>query len=296
MTAPEFDQTMVPNPGRVVDAHQHVWDPRVAPADYAWLSGPYTAIDRPFTPEDLRPALAAAGVDASVLVQTRSSLAESRQFLRLAEATDFIAGVVGWVDLTAPGVADEIAALRSGGGGGHLLGLRHQVHDEADPNWLLRPDVLRGLWAVRDASLVYDLLVRPRELPAALAAARALPDLQFVIDHLAKPPIASHAIDGWSALMAPFGTLPNVSCKLSGMVTEADHAAWTLADLRPYTDRALEIFGPDRLLFGSDWPVCLVAASYERVANAVRALIADLSATEQAAVMGGAAMRVYRLD
>lgn len=285
----------VSSPGRVVDAHQHVWDPQVAPADYAWLSGPYAAIDRPFSPDDLRPSLATAGVDATVLVQTRSSLDESRQFLRLAEATDFIAGVVGWVDLAAPSVADEIAALQAGGGGRHLAGLRHQVHDEADPNWLLRPDVLRGLSAVRDAGLVYDLLVRPRELPAALSAARALPDLQFVIDHLAKPPIASHAIAAWSALMAPFAALPNVACKVSGMVTEADHAAWTLADLRPYTDRVLQIFGPDRLLFGSDWPVCLVVASYERVASAVRALIADLSAPEQAAVMGGTATRMYRL-
>ncbi len=279
----------------VIDAHQHVWDPREAPADYAWLSGPYAAINRAFSAQDLRPSLAAAGVDATVLVQTRSSLAESQHFLRLAEATDFITGVVGWVDLTAPDTADAIAILRAGAGGHRLAGLRHQVHDEPDPAWLLRPDVLRGLSAVRDAGLAYDLLVRPRELPAALILARAMPDLPFVIDHLGKPPIASHAIRDWAELMAPFGALPNVSCKVSGMVAEADHAAWALADLRPYADRALEIFGPDRLLFGSDWPVCLVAATYQQVVSTARALIAEFTATEQAAIMGGTATRVYRL-
>lgn len=284
-----------PDRDRVIDAHHHLWDPSVAPADYAWLSGPFASINRVFTPGDLRPGLAAAGVDATILVQTRSSLDESREFLRLAEDTDFIAGVIGWVDLTGAGVADEIAALKADVGGHGLVGIRHQVHDEADPGWLLRSDVLRGLAAVRDAGLVYDLLVRPRELPAALAVARELPNLQFVIDHLAKPRIASGEIEEWSALMVPFGALPNVSGKVSGMVTEADHAAWTLGDLRPYVNRVLEVFRPDRLLFGSDWPVCLVAASYEQVASVARTLIAALSAAEQAAIMGGTAARVYRL-
>lgn len=282
--------------GRVVDSHHHLWDPRVAPDDYAWLRGPYAAIDREFTPEDLRPELAAAGVDATILVQTRSSLAESQDFLRVAEATDFIQGVVAWLDLTNPGAADVIASLRAGTGGSHLVGIRHQVHNEDDPAWLDRTDVRRGLAAVQGAGLPYDLLLRPREMPAGLDVARAMPDLPFVIDHLAKPLIASRQIDAWSELMAPFGRLPNVWCKVSGMVTEADHASWTIDDLRPYVDRVLEIFGPQRLMFGSDWPVCLVAASYGTVVDTMGALIANLSATEQAAIMGGTAARFYGLS
>jgi L-fuconolactonase len=281
---------------RVIDAHHHLWDPQDAPDDYAWLSGPYAAIDREFTPQDLRPELAAAGVDATVLVQTRSSLVESRDFLRVAESTDFIAGVVAWLDLTGADAADVIANLRAGTGGGYLAGIRHQVHNEDDPAWLDRADVRRGLAAVEAAGLPYDLLLRPREMPAGLDIARAMPDLPFVIDHLAKPLIASGEMDAWSRLMAPFGELPNVSCKVSGMVTEADHLNWTIADLRPYVERVLEIFGPERLMFGSDWPVCLVAASYETVVSTTRALIADLSAAERAAIMGGTASRVYGLS
>lgn len=284
-----------PGRDRVIDAHHHLWDPSVASADYAWLSGPYASINRVFTPGDLRPGLAAAGVDATILVQTRSSLDESELFLQLAETTDFIAGVVGWVDVTSGAVADVIAGLKAGVGGSRLVGIRHQVHDEPDADWLLRGDVRRGLAAVRDAGLVYDLLVRPRELPAALDAARAMPGLRFVIDHLAKPPIASGEIAAWSELMAPFGRLDNVCCKVSGMVTEADHAAWTVAGLRPYVDRVLEIFGPQRLMFGSDWPVCLVAASYEQVVSVARTLIDRLSVADQVAMMGGTAARVYRL-
>lgn len=281
---------------RVVDAHHHVWDPRVSPQDYSWLSGPYAAIDRVFTPEDLRPELAAAGVDATVLVQTRSSLAESREFLRLAARTDFIRGVVAWLDLTGCRVGDTVEELAlTAPGHERLVGIRHQVHNEPDPEWLSRSDVCHGLGAVERADLVYDLLVRTRELPSALKVVRALPHLRFVIDHLAKPPIANRRTDEWAGLLEPFGALENVSCKISGMVTEADHAAWTVADLRPYVDRALEIFGPQRLMFGSDWPVCLVAASYGDVVAAARELIAKLSSSEQAAIMGGTATRVYKL-
>jgi L-fuconolactonase len=280
-------------PIQVIDAHQHVWDP--ARAAYPWLTGDYAPIRRRFGPEDLAPALAAAGVDRTILVQTRSSLEETREFLATAQATPFIAGVVGWVDLTDPGVAVAIAELRAGPGGGHLVGIRHQVHDEPDPDWLLRPDVGRGLAAVAEAGLVYELLVRPRELPAALAVARGMPAARFVIDHLGKPPIASGKFEPWRGLLAGFGPLEHVATKLSGLVTEADWRAWTVAGLQPYVDSALDVFGPVRLLFGSDWPVCLLAASYEEVAGAARTLIGALSEPEQAAIMGGSARRLYDL-
>jgi L-fuconolactonase len=278
----------------VIDAHHHLWDP--ARADYPWLTGAYAPIRRRFGPEDLAPNLAAAGVDRTIVVQTRSSLDETRELLATAAASPFIAGVVGWVDLTDPGVAGTIAELRAGPAGRLLVGLRHQVHDEPDPEWLLRPDVGRGLAAVADAGLVYDFLVRPRELPAALAVARRWPAARFVIDHLAKPRIASGALEPWAGLVAGFGPLDHVAIKLSGLVTEADWQAWGVDDLRPFVDHALDVFGPERLVFGSDWPVCLVAASYGQVADAARVLIAGLSVTEQSAILGGTPGRIYGLD
>ena len=277
----------------IVDAHHHFWDPSDDP--YPWMTGPSEPIRRPFGPEDLRPLLDATGVSATVLVQTRSSLDESRAFLATAEAVDFVAGVIAWVDLTAPGVADAVAELRTGPGGEALVGIRHQVHDEPDPRWLARDDVRRGLQAVEDAGLVYDLLVRPRELPAALDVARAMPGLRFAVDHIAKPPIASGEQEPWSTLMEGFGELSNVACKLSGMVTEADWKTWRLDDLQPYVDHVLEVFGPERLLFGSDWPVCLLAASYQTVVDTHVALVAALSPSERDAVMGGTAVRLYGL-
>ena len=277
----------------IVDAHHHFWDP--ATADYPWLTDDLTAIRRAFGPDDLAPLLHAAGVDATVLVQTRSSVEETVEFLEVAGSTPWIRGVVGWVDLTDPGVDEALSRLRAGPGGERLAGIRHQAHDEPDPEWLIRYDVIAGIEAVGRAGLAYDLLVRPRELPAALALARRLPDVQFVIDHIAKPPIASGAMEPWASGIAPFGTLEHVACKVSGMATEADWARWTLADLQPYVDHVLHVFGPDRLLFGSDWPVCLLAASYGQVLDAARVALAGLTQEEQAAVFGGTAARIYRL-
>jgi L-fuconolactonase len=277
----------------IVDAHHHFWDP--SKADYPWLTDELAAIRRPFTPADLAPLLEANGIDATVLVQTRSSLDETREFLSTATATPFIRGVVGWVDLTDPGVPDTIAALRDAPGGDRLVGIRHQVHDEADPEWLLRDEVGRGIRAVRDAGLVYDLLVRSRELPAALTLARREAGTRFVLDHVAKPPIRDGAIQPWADLIRPFGGLEHVACKVSGMVTEADWTSWQASDLRPYVDHVLEVFGPDRLLFGSDWPVCLLAASYDRVVAVARETLGGLSGSETAAVFGGTATALYRL-
>ena len=277
----------------IVDAHHHFWDP--AAADYPWLTDDLATIRRRFGPEDLEPQIRAAGVDATILVQTRSSADETREFLATAAATSFVRGVVGWVDLTDAAVGDAIAELRAGPGGDCLIGIRHQVHDEPDPDWLRRIDVRRGIAAVGEAGLAYDLLLRPREMPAALDTVRSLPDVRFVIDHLGKPPIRDHIVEPWAGLFRPFGREPNVSCKVSGLVTEADWHHWTPADLAPFVDVALDTFGPGRLLAGSDWPVCLLAGSYRDVLDATRTVVAGLSPDEQAAVFGGTAVEVYGL-
>jgi L-fuconolactonase len=254
------------------------------------------SIRKPFGPEELRPLLRANRVNRTVVVQTISSLDETREFLASAATTDFIAGVIGWVDLTDPSVASTLAQLRAGPGGNRLVGVRHQVHDEADDRWLLRNDVLRGLRAVGDANLVYDLLVRTRELPSAREVVRRLPDIRFVIDHIGKPHISAGVRDPeWEQAMAPLAGLPNVSCKLSGMVTEASWTAWTPDDLAPYVHRVLDWFGPGRCMFGSDWPVCLLAASYGQVLQALSYSMSELNAVEIEGVLGGNATRVYRL-
>lgn len=254
------------------------------------------AIRRRFGPDDLAPLLERTGVERTIVVQARSSLVETRVLLALAAATPFVAGVVGWVDLADAGVTDEISALRSAPGGEWLVGIRHQVHDEPDPAWLLRPAVRRGLAAVEAAGLAYDLLVRPRELPAALETVRGLPDVRFVIDHLAKPPIRVGAMQPWADLIEPFGELTNAWCKVSGLVTEVDPVAWRPGDIGPFVDHAIDVFGPDRLMFGSDWPVCLLTATYERVHEVARDWLGRLTAAEQAAVFGDNAVRVYKLD
>jgi L-fuconolactonase len=277
-----------------VDAHHHLWDP--ARATYPFLTDELAAIRRRFGPDDLRPLIEAAGVERTVLVQTRSDRGETREFLATAAATTFIGGVIGWVDLADPGAGDAIAELRAGSGGAKLVGIRHQVHDEPDAGWLARPQVRRGLRAVGAAGLPFDLLIRPREMPVALATVRALPDVRFVIDHLAKPPIASGEVEPWADLLRPFGVEPNVWCKVSGLVTEADWALGRPEDLVPYVARAVETFGPDRLMFGSDWPVCLLAASYEEVLASARFALADLGDADRERVFGGTATAVYALD
>jgi L-fuconolactonase len=278
----------------VVDSHHHFWDP--LRRHYPWMGDEIASIRKPFGPDDLRPLLAASGIDRTVLVQTISSADETREFLATAADTHFIAGVIGWADLTDPAMSKTLAQLRNGPGGDHLVGIRHQVHDELDAKWLLRDDVQRGIQAIGDAKLVYDLLVRTRELPAAHAVARRFPDIGFVVDHMAKPRIAAGARDlDWERAMAPFADLPNVSCKLSGLVTEDSWTAWTPADLAPYVGRVLDWFGPERCMFGSDWPVCLLAASYDQVLQAARYALGELTTSELERVFGGNAIRVYGL-
>ena len=277
----------------IVDAHHHFWDP--ARAAYPWLTDELAVIRRAFGPADLGPLLAGAGVEATILVQTRSDLTETEEFLATAAEMPFIHGVIGWVDLCDPGVAETIVRLRTGPGGRWLVGIRHQVHDESDAAWLDRPDVRGGIRAVGAAGLVYDLLVRARELPATGRMVRDLPDVPFVVDHLAKPTIRLGADPAWETGVAGLAGLPNVWWKLSGLVTEADWVGWRPADLQPFVDRVLMAAGPGRLLFGSDWPVCLLAASYETVLATARTLIAGLTAHEQAAILGETAVSLYGL-
>jgi L-fuconolactonase len=273
-----------------VDAHVHFWGPAEL-AGYDWMTPEMDAIRRPFGPDDLRGHLERHGFDRAVLVQTHASVDETRAYLELAEATAFIGGVVGWVDLTDPAVAETVAELREGAGGRYLVGIRHQVHDEPDPDWLLRADVRRGLRTIGEAGLAYDVLVRTRELPAALETVRALPELRFVIDHIAKPPIASGELEPWAERLAPLARLEHVSCKLSGLVTEAAWERWRPEDVLPYASRVLDWFGAERLLFGSDWPVCTLAAPYDSVVS----LAEQIAGANDERVFGDNAERLYRL-
>src|SRR5262245_6558528 len=244
-------------------------------------------IRRNFGPKDLEPLLAKRGVDRTVVVQATSSVDETRYLLEIAARTDFVSGVVGWIDLAHPGVGAAVADLRNGEGGRYLVGVRHQVHDEADPDWLLRDEVQRGLRELAGAGVAYDLLVRARELPAALRTARAQPDLRLLIDHVAKPRIRDGEVEEWAHALAPFAELDNVCCKLSGLVTEADWNTWKPADLAPYVERVLDWFGEDRLMFGSDWPVCLLAASYGEVMDALDGALGGLGESARAKIYGG---------
>jgi len=279
---------------RIIDAHHHVWD--LAVRDQDWINGPALApLRRDFLLADYQPVAKANGVAASVVVQTVTVPGETPELLALADASDLIAGVVGWTDLTTPDIADRIAGLKERPGGGKLVGLRHQVQSEPDPDWLTRPDVLRGLAAVARAGLIYDLVITAGQLSASARAAAAVPDLVFVLDHLGKPPIAAGRTEPWAQDLRRLAALPNTVAKLSGLVTEADRRRWQVADLRPYAEVALDAFGPARLMFGSDWPVCTLAASYPDVLAAARDLTVGLTSAECEAVFAGTALSVYGL-
>lgn len=278
----------------IVDAHHHLWDLSVRDQD--WITGAELApLRRNFGLDDLTPELRAAGVGATVVVQTVTVPEETPELLELAADSELVAAVVGWTDLTDPQVAERIDRLCALPGGDRLAGIRHQVQHEADPDWLTRPDVLRGLRAVADAGLVYDLVILPEQLPAARAAAAAVPALTFVLDHAGKPPVATGEQRRWAHWLRAFAALPNTRCKLSGLVTEAAWDSWRTEQLRPYADTVLDAFGPDRVMFGSDWPVCLLAASYAEVAESAHALTARLGPAGQEAVLAATATRVYGL-
>ena len=274
-----------------IDAHQHFWNLNQFP--HSWITEKLQPLRRHFLPEDLKPLLTQHHLDGAVLVQTFASLEETRWFLSLATQHDFLLGVVGWVDLQDPAVGDTLDALAD-----HpkLVGIRHVVHDEPDPNWLLRPAVLRGLGELSSRKLPYDLLLRPPHLPAAIEVARRLPGLPLVVDHIAKPGIASLAWEDWAQNFAELARFPSVYCKLSGMITEASWTAWKPSDLTKYIEHALQHFGPKRLMYGSDWPVCLLAGSYARTVEALEENLKHLSAAEQQLIWGGTAEKYYGLS
>jgi L-fuconolactonase len=275
----------------IIDAHQHFW--RYDVRDYAWIGDELAAIRRDFLPADLARELAGAGVVAAVSVQARQTLDETRWLLELAAANDFIAGVVGWVPLVSPAVADTLAALARNS---RLCGVRHVLQEEADPEFAAREDFNRGIAALRAFGLAYDILVYERQLGIARALVDRHPDQVFVVDHVAKPRIRDGLLSPWREEIRELARRPNVFCKLSGMVTEADAQTWTRATFEPYADVVFTAFGPARVLFGSDWPVCLAACSYARWLDTVRELCATLSAAERDDVLGGTARRAYGLD
>ncbi|HEY2697628.1 MAG TPA: amidohydrolase family protein [Pseudonocardiaceae bacterium] len=281
-------------PAGRIDAHHHFWDP--ARYDYPWMAGEaMEPVRRPFGPADLAVELGPAGVTGTVLVQTISDIAETRQFLDIAVDSDYVRGVVGWVDLAAPSVGDDLDALLDGPGGDHLVGIRHQVHDEDDPRWLCRDDVRRGLLAVEERGLTYDILVRARELPAAAETVAALPELRFVLDHIAKPRIIDGRDELWRERLPALAAQPNVSVKLSGMVTEAIWTNWTADDLRPFVHFVVDRFGVERVMFGSDWPVCLLAGSYRSVSAGLADALGPLSPDEESRIYRDNATSAYRL-
>jgi L-fuconolactonase len=293
----------------VIDAHHHLWD--LAAREHRWLMGgqPWATdeeldqLRRSFTLADLVPVAAAAGVTGTVVIQTADQPWETPDLLTLAAGVDpytnreapggLLAGVVGWTDLAAPAIADAVASLRALPGGEFLCGIRHPVLMETDPDWLARPEVLRGLRALAAAELSFDIVVLPHQLPGAVTAAQSVPELAFVLDHLGNPPAvgqeASHG--AWAASIGGLAALPNVTCKLSG----AHGNPLRASDLRPYYETVLAAFGPDRLMFGSDWPVSTLTAPYDQVCGLYRELTADLSAAEQNAIFDHTARRVYRL-
>ncbi|PWQ94882.1 amidohydrolase family protein [Leucothrix arctica] len=277
-----------------VDAHHHFWDPLTR--TYPWMVGDaLSPIRRPFSPEDLKSLLAKANIDKTVLVQTVSDIDETREFLKIAVDTDYVAGVVGWVDLTATDITQQLNTLKSGVGGEYLVGIRHQVHDENNPDWISLPEVMRGITAIGEAGLVYDLLIKERELPASILCIKANPNVKFVIDHIAKPTIASGELQPWSDLMTEIAAQKNVWCKLSGMVTEANWDDWTPQTLAPYVNKLLALFGDDKLMFGSDWPVCLLASDYAGVTNALENLTQHLDQSAKEKLWGQNAMQLYSL-
>jgi len=273
-----------------IDAHQHFW--RYSAADYPWIGAGMECLARDFLPADLAPLAATSGVGGTVAVQARQSLTESRWLLELADSSPLICGVVGWVDLRGATVNDT---LREFAAHEKFVGVRHVVQDEPDDRFLLGSDFVRGLEHLREFDLVYDLLVYPQQLPAAVELAGLLPRQPFVLDHLGKPRIKTGGSHGWRLDIEALARHANVSCKLSGMVTEAAWRGWRREEFTPYLEVALAAFGPERLMIGSDWPVCLLSGDYAEVLGIVEDFLTRLSAAECQAVLGGTAARVYGL-
>ena len=278
-----------------IDSHQHFWS--YSGVDYPWIGAGMERLARDYLPVDLEAPATAAGIGGTVAVQARQTLEETRWLLDLAERHPLIRGVVGWVDLRSPDVASALRELSSRPA---FVGVRHVVQDEPDPRFLLGEEFVHGLKQLHPCGLTYDLLLYPQQLPAAVELVASLPEQPFVLDHLAKPRIAAWTKPGdmadWRRDIAALAKHKNVCCKLSGMVTEAVWRQWQRANFAAYLDVALAAFGPERLMFGSDWPVCLLSADYAEVAGIVKDFCGTLSVAEQAAIWGGTATRFYGLE
>jgi L-fuconolactonase len=272
-----------------IDAHQHFWI--FNQREYGWIEEAMASLRRDFPPAELKPQMEASGFHGSVLVQVRQTLEETRWLLELADGNPFILGVVGWVDLRSPRVREQ---LQSFTGNPKLVGIRHIVQSEPG-GFLQQSDFLRGISMLEEFDLAYDLLIYAKHLPAAAEFVSRFPRQRFVLDHLAKPPIKSGELDAWARGIRELSSFPNVYAKVSGLVTEADWQAWKPEDIRPYLDVAFECFGPHRLMAGSDWPVCTVAASYSRVVNLLKDYLHARAKDEREAVLGGNAVKFWRL-
>ena len=274
----------------LVDSHQHFW--QVGRFDYPWMTSDLGVLYRDYLPHELAPILKDNGVEKTVLVQASNSVAESRWLLKLAAENSFIAGVVGWVDLMSPDVDVQLNELTA-----HpkFKGVRHLVESEPHDDWIVQPAVLSGLRRLSTYGLSYDLLVHTRHLKYVPQVAESCPELALVIDHLAKPPIAKNEIKEWAQAFKPLASYPNIHCKLSGLVTEANWTSWQTAELRPFVEFALETFGPDRLMFGSDYPVCLLASSYDRVLESFQEILQSLSDVDRDKIFSRNAAEFYRV-
>jgi L-fuconolactonase len=274
-----------------IDAHQHYWD--VTRLEYPWMPPGESILRRNYLPHDLAPVLERHGFEGTVLVQANVVIEETWWLLDLASQRETILGVVGWVDLTDPDLGHVLDRCQK-----HpkFKGVRHIVHDEPDVRWLLRDDVVRGLKELARREIPYDLLLRPPHLPLIPQLAERVPGLPMVIDHIAKPLIAEHVMEPWARDMEAVAKIPGMHCKLSGMITEADHNNWSADDLRPYVQHVLNLFGPDRLMFGSDWPVCLLAGSWKQVLAAFTQACGAMPNAEREKILGETAQKFYRLQ
>jgi L-fuconolactonase len=273
-----------------IDAHQHFW--AYNSSEYGWIDESMAILRRDFLPKDLQPELEFAGFQGCVAVQARQTLEETHWLLKLAAASPFVLGVVGWVDLRSAQLHGELRELAKNA---KFVGVRHIVQSEPNDNFLLQPEFLRGIAQLEEFDLAYDVLIYPKHLPVAVDFVRRFPRQRFVLDHLAKPPIKDRVVYPWAEGIRELAAFPNVSCKVSGLVTEADWRNWRPEDLKPYVDIVWNCFGPDRLMIGSDWPVCTVASSYVRTVDAVKRYLEPVTEEQKEKVLGSNAEKFYKL-
>ena len=274
----------------IIDSHQHFWN--YEPEKHLWIDDEMSVIRRDFLSDDLQKVFAENGVDACVAVQADQTTEETNFLISIAENNNFIKGVVGWVNLRSESIEDDLLKYKKYN---VVKGFRHVVQGEQDNNFMLRPEFLRGIELLGKYDLCYDILIFPHQLGATLELVKKFPNQKFVIDHIAKPYIKDGFFEGWAVMMREIAKHQNVYCKISGMITEAGYKTWTTEQVHPYMKLVLESFGAGRVMYGSDWPVCLVAGNYSMVKSLVTDFISDLSQEQQNAIMGGNAAKFYNL-